>query len=144
MNRNDFRHVTPVTVHWGDMDALGHVNNVIFFRYTESGRISYFNELAMHDPSIWGGEGPILASIGCTFLEQLRYPAELEVLTRTKRLGGKSMTIEAGLYVVGSDTPAATSEAVVVWFDYEQQATVRISDAMRERIQSFEAVAPTG
>ena len=52
MNRTDFRHVTPVTVHWGDMDALGHVNNVIFFRYVESGRISYFNELAGDDPSI--------------------------------------------------------------------------------------------
>jgi acyl-CoA thioester hydrolase len=143
MDRTDFRHVTPVTLHWGDMDALGHVNNVIFFRYVESGRISYFDDLAMHDPAIWGGEGPILADIQCSFVEQLRYPAEIEVLTRTARLGGKSMTLEAGIFVKGSETPAATSEAVVVWFDYEQQATVRISNAMRERIRSFEAVAPT-
>jgi acyl-CoA thioester hydrolase len=143
MQRTDFRHVTPVTLHWGDMDALGHVNNVIFFRYVESGRISYFDDLAMHDPSIWGGEGPILADIQCTFVEQLRYPAEIEVLTRTARLGGKSMTLEAGIFVKGADTPAATSQAVVVWFDYQKQATVRISDAMRERVRSFEAVAPT-
>jgi len=143
MNRTDFRHLTPVTVHWGDMDALGHVNNVIFFRYVESGRISYFNELAGDDPSIWGGEGPILADIQCSFVDQLRYPAEIEVVTRTARLGGKSMTLEAAVFVKDSETPAATSKAVVVWFDYEKQATVRISDAMRDRIRSFEAVAPT-
>ena len=142
MNRTDFRHLTPVTVHWGDMDALGHVNNVIFFRYVESGRISYFNELAGDDPSIWGGEGPILADIQCSFVDQLRYPAEIEVATRTARLGGKSMTVEAAIFVKGSNAPAATSQAVVVWFDYEQQSTVRISEAMRDRIRSFEAVAP--
>jgi acyl-CoA thioester hydrolase len=142
MVRTDFRHLTPVTIHWGDMDALGHVNNVIFFRYVESGRISYFNELAGNDPSIWGGQGPILADIQCTFLDQLHYPAEIEVATRTARLGAKSMTIEAALFRKDSDEVVATSRAVVVWFDYEQQATVRISEAMRERIQSFEAVSP--
>ena len=33
------------TVAWGDMDAFGHVNNVQYYRYMESARISYLNAL---------------------------------------------------------------------------------------------------
>ena len=143
MNRTDFRHVVPLTVQWGDMDSLGHVNNAIYFRYLESGRIAYLDQLAEHDPAIWGGEGPILANIDCTFRDQLRYPADITVGTRTSRLGGKSMTLEAAIFPEGSESPAATSTAVIVWFDYEKQATVPIPDPFRERIRSFEVVAPT-
>ena len=142
MNRTDFRHVVPLTVQWGDMDALGHVNNAVYFRYVETGRISYFDELDQHDPAIWGGAGPILANISCTFLDQLRYPADIEVGTRTTRLGGKSMTVEAAIFVDGSESAVATSSAAVIWFDYEKQATVRIPDGIRERVRSYEVVPP--
>ena len=143
MDRTDFAHVTPLTVAWGDMDAMGHVNNTIFFRYVESGRIAYFNALAGDGPPVWGSGGsPILADIQCSFLTQLSYPAEIEVYTRIERLGGKSMTLEAAIFEQGSETAAAASKATIVWFDYEAQATVRIPEEMRERIRSFEAVAP--
>ena len=143
MNRSDFRHVVPLTVQWGDMDALGHVNNVVYFRYAESGRISYFDDLVDHDPAIWGGEGPILADIRCTFLDQLRYPADIEICTRTARLGGKSMTVEAAIFPVDSESAAAALSAVIVWFDYEKQATVQIPDRIRDRVRSLEVVPPT-
>lgn len=29
------QHVERLRVLWGDMDALGHVNNVMYFRYME-------------------------------------------------------------------------------------------------------------
>ena len=143
MHRNDFRHVIPLSVQWGDMDALGHVNNATYFRYVESGRIAYFDAIVEGDPSIWGGQGPILADIQCTFLSQLKYPAELEVATRTSRLGGKSLTVQAAIFVKGQESPAATSSAAVVWFDYSQQTAVRVPDGIRERITSYEVVAPS-
>jgi acyl-CoA thioester hydrolase len=43
--RADFRFWWPVTVRWGDMDAMGHVNNIIYFQYLESARIGYFEML---------------------------------------------------------------------------------------------------
>lgn len=143
MKRTDFRHVVPLTVHWGDMDSLGHVNNAIYFRYVETARINYFDELLEYDPTIWGGEGPILAEIQCTYVNQLRYPADIEVATRTTRLGGKSMTVNAAIFNKGSETVAAISSAVVVWFDYKKQVAVRIPDRVRDRIRSFEVIPPT-
>lgn len=37
-----FRHRETLAVRWGDMDAMGHVNNAAFFTYCESARMSYF------------------------------------------------------------------------------------------------------
>ena len=40
-------------VAWGDMDAFGHVNNVIYYRYIESARIGYFDELNIFDYDVF-------------------------------------------------------------------------------------------
>jgi acyl-CoA thioester hydrolase len=124
------------------MDMLGHVNNVIFFRYAESGRIAYFDQLLGNDPDIWGGEGPILAEIQCRFIRQLRYPAELEVGTRTARIGKRSLGIETAIFKTGEEAPVASSRAVIVWFDYRKQSAVPVPERLRTTICNFEAVAP--
>ena len=41
----DYPVVYEQSVAWGDMDAFGHVNNVIYYRYIESARIRYFDQL---------------------------------------------------------------------------------------------------
>lgn len=124
------------------MDSLGHVNNVIYFRYAESGRIAYFDAVGAASGLGGDGEGPILADIQCSFLGQLRYPAQLEIGTRTAKLGTKSFTIEAAMFLAGEDAPVATSRAVVVWFDYTNQRTAPLPDALRQRVLELEAVPP--
>ena len=42
--RPRFRFFTPTPTRWGDCDRLGHVNNVQFVRYFESGRLDYFHQ----------------------------------------------------------------------------------------------------
>ena len=39
-------------VAWGDMDAFGHVNNVIYYRYIEIARLAYLNQLNVFDEDI--------------------------------------------------------------------------------------------
>jgi acyl-CoA thioester hydrolase len=34
-----------MTMRWGEMDALGHMNNVSYFRYFEEVRIAWFESL---------------------------------------------------------------------------------------------------
>jgi acyl-CoA thioester hydrolase len=124
------------------MDALGHVNNVIYIRYVESGRIAYFNAIGADAGLDGGGEGPILADIQCSFIGQLRYPAQIDIGTRTAKIGTKSFTVEAGIFLAGEDAPVATSKAVVVWFDYVNQRTAPLLDALRERVLELEVVRP--
>lgn len=143
MNRSDFAHFVTLPVQWGDMDSIGHVNNAIYFRYVESGRIAYFRAIeATPEDGLFDGEGPILADIQCSFIGQLRFPATIDIGTRTTRIGSKSFEIQAAIFVEGEDAPAATSRAVVVWFDYANQKTAPIPGALRQRINDLEVVAP--
>lgn len=143
MNRSDFAHFVTLPIQWGDMDSIGHVNNAIYFRYVESGRIAYFRAIeATPEHGLFDGEGPILADIQCSFIGQLRYPSTIDIGTRTTRIGTKSFEIQAAIFVQGEDAPAATSRAVVVWFDYANQRTAPIPDALRQRITDLEVVAP--
>ena len=45
VQRTDFAHFVPVNTRWGDMDTLGHVNNTVFYQYSEEGRINYFTDI---------------------------------------------------------------------------------------------------
>ena len=38
-------HAMTVPVRWGDMDAMGHVNNAVYFRYLETVRIDWFRSI---------------------------------------------------------------------------------------------------
>ncbi|MDQ0943474.1 thioesterase family protein [Streptomyces sp. V1I1] len=51
------RHIYRCPLRWSDMDAFGHVNNVVFLRYLEEARIDFMFRLAPGDgsPSFSGG-----------------------------------------------------------------------------------------
>ena len=40
---------TRFPIRWGDMDAMGHVNNAVYFRYMETVRIEWMTQAGM-DP----------------------------------------------------------------------------------------------
>jgi acyl-CoA thioester hydrolase len=142
VNRSDFAHFVSLPVQWGDMDSIGHVNNAIYFRYIETGRIAYFEAIDATSGLAGDGEGPILADIQCSFIGQLHYPAQIDIGTRAAKLGTKSFSVEAGIFLAGEDAPVATSKAVVVWFDYVNQRTTPLPDALRQRVLDLEVVPP--
>ena len=76
---------TPVA--WGEMDAFGHVNNIVYFRYFETARIAYFARLDV--PEFLGRDptGPILAETTCRFRAALAYPDTVSVGARVANVG---------------------------------------------------------
>ena len=71
---SDFPLVIELPVVWGDMDAYGHVNNIIYFRYFESVRIAYFEQMEFGEYKEKTGIGPILAQTSFRFKIPLTYP----------------------------------------------------------------------
>lgn len=139
--RADFASFVPISVKWGEMDVLGHVNDTVFFRYSEDGRIDYIDTITRDGP-IEANHGPIQADLRCTFLQQLHYPASVEISTRTRRIGHSSLELEQGLFFADSDELIAAYESIVVWFDYGAQTSMRIPEPIRERIRVLELTAP--
>ena len=137
-----FAHRFTLAVRWGDMDAYGHVNNVNFLRYLESGRVAYAHEVYGR-PVAAGEQSIVLADTQCSFRRQLHYPADVVVLTRTAGIGRTSMTMEQ-LILQGEDLLVASSRSVLVWFDFSSQRPAVVPDGLKARIAAYESTPPEG
>ncbi|MCR4315192.1 MAG: acyl-CoA thioesterase [Planctomycetes bacterium] len=135
---------TPIA--WGDMDAFGHVNNTVFFRLFESGRIAYFDEVQMPPRPIHQeaedrpDHGPILASTNCDFLLPLTYPDNVRVETGVERVGNSSFTM---VYRILSEKfgwkEAGRGKGVVVWCDYKTGKSVPLPEDIKQRMRTLES-----
>jgi acyl-CoA thioester hydrolase len=128
----------PIRVQWGDMDALGHVNNARYFTWFESARIALFERLRL-DSTGTPEVGPILARTSCDFLAPVTYPAELVAGTRITRLGNTSFGMEYALRRVSPEPEriVARGEGVIVLIDYRSGAKVPIRDDLRAALEGL-------
>ena len=86
-------------------------------------------------PLFTSGSGPILADIGCTYHEQLRYPAELDVGVQITHIGSRSLQIATPVFRRGEDRAVADVRSILVWFDYEAQQATSVPQALHDRLQ---------
>lgn len=127
-----------IPVAWGEMDSLGHVNNIMYFRYFETARIEYFRALGMKLPPD-DGVGPILASTRCDFRLPVSYPDRLEVRAGISRIGRSSYTMLYEIHSEALGAVAATGEGVVVNYDYKAARSAPLSEDMLARIRQLES-----
>jgi acyl-CoA thioester hydrolase len=125
-------------VQWGDQDAFGHVNNVVYFRWFESARIEYFRQAGLAHLMSNQGVGPILASIKCDFKRQLNYPDTLQVTAGIDSIGRTSLKMSHTIYSQAHGAIAALGDSVIVMFDYANQRPVLVPDSIRAKIDELE------
>ena len=127
--------VDRVPMRWGEMDALGHMNNVSYFRYFEQARISWFDALEIdYRP---GSEGPILGTLSCKYVKPAVYPADIEVTTYVGKPGRSSFMMFHEMFRVGD--PAilyAEAQAVMVWIDIAHGKSRPLPDWMRKELDA--------
>lgn len=140
--RGNFEFFLKLAPRWGDMDALGHVNNTKFFVYDESARLDYFRQLMSADPKFWNEYGLILAHIEADFIAQLKLPAALDIGFRIARIGRSSLGTEAAMF--RGETVVAVTRAVLVWFDYRAGKPLPVPEDVKARIRAIEKIAPEG
>lgn len=127
--------VKTIAMRWGDMDAIGHLNNTYYFRYLEQIRVEWLADMGdTIDPA---GVGPVLASTGCVFRRELTYPATLEISVELVKLGRSSLQLRHQFRRAGEpDVVYAVGEVTLVWVDYQAGKPVAIPDALRARIEA--------
>ncbi len=133
-----FRHVTPIVVRFRDIDAMGHVNNAVFFTYLESARVEYMRSVVFGTTSRNLSEsGLILARISCDFKRPIYYGQAVEVGTQVAEIRNSSFLIEQRIEADGQ--LAALAEGIVVCYDYQAGKSTRVPDEFRVRVGAFEA-----
>ncbi len=127
-------HVERIPIRWGDMDAMGHVNNTVYFRYMEQTRISWFDAL-IPERGAWKDTGIVIANATCNYKRPITYPGTVEVKLFVGSPGGSSVPTFYELHLEGDRHLYADGAAVVVFVDRKAQKPVRIPEAIRERLR---------
>ena len=121
-----------IPIRWGDMDAMGHVNNTVYFRYMEQARISWMEALGWQG----GGEGMLVVNAHCTFVRQLEYPGTVLVRHHVGKVGNSSFEmIDEIVRTDDPDTLYAYGGAKGVWCDYAAKKSRPLPETVRAAIQ---------
>ncbi|MFM7341621.1 MAG: acyl-CoA thioesterase [Betaproteobacteria bacterium] len=120
-------------VRWGDMDAMGHLNNTSYFRYMETIRIDWlnsFNQVPAADR-----EGIVIVNAFCNFYKQLEYPGQ--VLLKMYASDPGRTTFETWVTMERADAPGfvhAAGGATTMWVDFPNQKALPLPDWLREMV----------
>ncbi len=122
-----------VPMRWGDMDAMNHVNNTIYFRYLEIVRIEWFRTIGcVPDPR---GEGPVIVNAFCNFYRQLEYPGDVRLKMYASDPG--RTTFESWATMERTDTPGviyAEGGATTIWVDFPAQKSRPLPQWLRDLV----------
>ena len=127
-------HEMIIPIRWGDQDAMGHVNNTIYFRYLEIARLEWlFKVGAATSPQ---GEGPVIVNAFCNFLRQLEFPGD--VLARHYVTNPGRTSFDTYITLERTDEPGliyAEGGSKTVWADARTKKSAPLPDWLRKLVE---------
>ncbi|MDO0914880.1 thioesterase family protein [Streptomyces sp. DT2A-34] len=125
------RHIYRCPLRWADMDAYGHVNNVVFLRYLEEARIDF-----LFRPEKDFKQGSVVARHEIDYKRQLVHrhtPVDIELWVTEIRAASFTITYE----VKDDDLVYVCASTVIVPFDFEAQRPRRLTTEEREFLREY-------
>ena len=130
----DYPVITEIPVAWGEMDALQHVNNVVYFRYFETARLDYFKQIDLlvnlHKSQI----GPVLGHTECHYKRPVTYPDTLLIGSRVIDLQDDRFTMEYKIVSKKQAKVTTNGRATCVMFDFKMNTKAPIPDEIKQAI----------
>ena len=126
-------HEMVAPIRWGDMDAYGHVNNTIYFRYMEQARVEWITSLGYQVAP--GRESMLMMNGFCNFYKQLSYPGDLILKTSIGAIGRTSMDVYTSMALTTEpDEEVAIGGATMVWVDLTTNKSAPWPDHILQKI----------
>ena len=125
-----------IPVAWGEMDAFGHVNNIVYLRWFETSRMEMFIRLGLLERMANEQVGPILASTRCDFRIPVRYPDRVRARAAISSIGNTSFVMAYEVFSEAHQAVAASGEGVIVVMDYTTETKVPHTDALRAALEA--------
>lgn len=134
MQLTDYPVIHQQVVAWGDMDALGHVNNVMYYRYIESARIHYMDQIRMMQQSF----STVVASNQCKYMRPVFYPDTLKIGVRVEEIRNSAFRMYYLLWSEQQQAVVASAEAIMVCVNSESMQKMPLPESIRQRILALE------
>lgn len=134
--RSDYRYFLEIATRWGDNDMLGHLNNVVYYRFYEAIVVKFMTE---EFGLIWtsGIENAQAVESLCRFHKPLSFPDVITAGLRVGRIGNSSMTFEVALFAPDEEEASATGHVVEVLVDVPTGKSKAMDEARRAVLERF-------
>ena len=127
---------TNIEVRFRDLDAIGHVNNAVFFTYFEEGR-KHFSKKVFEVSDI-SDFNFIMAYIQCDFIKPIQFNDHVILQMWVKDIGTKSFSFEYRLVDLSDEAMVyATGKSIQVCYDYQKNRSIEVPAKMRERLTLY-------
>lgn len=134
--------VVRIPVLWSDLDAYGHVNNAVLFRYFEQARMEYLARCRFIESYERDRIGAILHSTSCRFRKPIFHPDTVEVGTRVTDVAEDRFTMEYVARSTAQNEVVAEGTAVVVSYDYKERRKTGLPTQVRAEIVALQGPRP--
>lgn len=135
------QHQITIPIAWGDMDALGHVNNALYFRYMESARVAFLIHVGIDrlandaGPCDQGTPGVILQSVQARFRRPVEYPDTLTVSSFVTDIESDRFTLAHEMRSEKLNEVACLGSGVIVAYDYARKTKTALPEAWRQALE---------
>ncbi|MEO6697837.1 MAG: thioesterase family protein [Paraperlucidibaca sp.] len=106
--------ILATKVQWGDMDALNHVNNVVYFQYLENTRLTMMEQLGIFPRLFAEGTGLVIADARCRYKAPVVFPDMLHIGVRVEIVGDDQIVFHYALFSEQMQRVAAEAETIQV------------------------------
>ena len=106
-----------VVVHWGDMDAMQHVNNTVYLKWIESTRLLLFEQLMQGETAGKSLISPILAWTDIKYIAPVVYPDTVRIDFDITQLEEDRLQCQAQLYSSAQNKLVAISNNTIKAYD---------------------------
>ncbi|MGD8485288.1 MAG: thioesterase family protein [Chloroflexota bacterium] len=141
----DFRYRHPIEIRYSDTDALGHVNNAVYFSYFEAARGGYYRRVVGHP----FGTGPdadkrtfVIAEAHISYRQPAFYGEPLYVGVRVGWVSRSAFSLEYRVEVdaspLGQARVAADGSTVQVFYDLRRGRPMRTPAELVADLTAFE------
>jgi acyl-CoA thioester hydrolase len=130
-------HVHRERVRFGDLDAMRHLNNVVFLRYFETARIAFIGELIpAHSPANPEADetGLIFAECHINYRSPVHFDEEVAIRCSIGEIRRSAFQVNFRMTV--EERLAAEGYGWLVAFDYTTQRARTLPDPLREALVS--------
>lgn len=134
--RDQYRHFRRLDTRWMDNDVYGHVNNVTYYSYFDTGVNAYLIERGVLDIHAGTTIG-LVVETGCRYFASVAFPDTLEVAIRVAHLGNSSVRYEVAIFKQGDAAAAAAGHFTHVYVDRDSRRPAALPADLRAALEAL-------
>lgn len=140
ITQEEFKISLPLQIRFSDIDALGHINNNIYFSYFDLGKVNYLQTIKATTVD-WLEVMMVLAHVEIDYYSSVYYRESIVVESKIIRLGHKSGTFLQQIRNADTNEIKCRCESIFVSYDPNTQSSSILPEIWKEAISRFEGLS---